>query len=94
VIEPGSRKRKFLEPTGIDFDDIECYLEELAAFEMNGRQIRNAITTARQLAKFQKKSMMYEHLKHAITVADKFNAYLKKVQGGSDGQITRDGGFR
>lgn len=94
VTEPGSRKRKFSEPTGIDFDDIECYLEELAAFEMNGRQIRNAITTARQLAKFQKKSMMYEHLKRAITVADKFDAYLKKVQGGSDGQIARDGGFR
>ncbi|KAK0639831.1 P-loop containing nucleoside triphosphate hydrolase protein [Cercophora newfieldiana] len=95
VTEPGSRKRKLAEPTGIDFDDIECYFEELAAYELNGRQIRNAITTARQLAKFQGKRMTYEHLKRVITVASKFDTYLKKVQDDfSDDQIARGAGIR
>ncbi|KAF5594801.1 AAA family ATPase [Fusarium pseudoanthophilum] len=53
-IEPiEERKRKFEENKGIDFDDIERHLADLAEEQMNGRQIRNAITTARQLAKFK-----------------------------------------
>lgn len=36
--------------------------------------------TARQLAKFQGKSMTYEHLKLVFTVACKFDTYLKKVR--------------
>ncbi|KAK0724043.1 P-loop containing nucleoside triphosphate hydrolase protein [Lasiosphaeris hirsuta] len=97
VTEPGTLKRKFeSEPSGsIDFDDVECYFEELAEFEMNGRQIRNAITTARQLAKFQNTKMGYRHLKRVITVASKFDDYLKKVQDGfSDDQVARGGGIR
>src|SRR6202043_2614411 len=34
ITEPGSRKRKFTEPMGIDFDDIDCYIEELSEFQM------------------------------------------------------------
>lgn len=95
VTKHGSRKRKLVEPTEIDFDDIECYVEELAEYELNGRQIRNAITTARQLAKFQGRRMTHEHLKRVITVASKFDAYLKKVQDDfSDDQIARGAGIR
>jgi SpoVK/Ycf46/Vps4 family AAA+-type ATPase len=95
VTPPSSRKRKLAEPTGIDFDDIECYVEKLAEYELNGRQIRNAITTARQLAKFQKKRMTYEHLERVIGVASKFDTYLKKVQDDfSDDQIARGAGIR
>jgi len=95
VTEPGSRKRKFVEPIDIDFDDVESYVTELAEFEMNGRQIRNAITTARQLAKFKKQPMTFDHLKHVITVSSKFDKYLKKVQDGfSDDQIARGEGIR
>jgi len=80
---------------GIDFDDVECYLGELAEHDLNGRQIRNVITTARQLATFRKERMKYQHLKHVITVSSKFDKYLKKVQEGySDDQIARDEGIR
>ena len=62
---------------------------------MNGRQIRNAITTARQLAQFENKDFSYTQLKHAIKVAGKFEGYLKGVnQGFSDDQLARDSGFR
>ncbi|KAI1496448.1 P-loop containing nucleoside triphosphate hydrolase protein [Biscogniauxia marginata] len=91
----GLQQRKPMDPTGIDFEDVECYLSDLAEFEMNGRQIRNAITTARQLAKFKDEPMSYHHLKHVITVSSKFDAYLKTVQEGfSDDQVARGDGIR
>ena len=91
-----NRKRKLAhESLGIDFDDIECYLGELAEKPMNGRQIRNAITTARQLAKFKGVDMSYVHLKHVIGVSKKFDEYLEKVQDGcTDEDIARGGGIR
>ncbi|RYP48467.1 hypothetical protein DL768_005669 [Monosporascus sp. mg162] len=59
----------------IDFDDILSHMDELAWYPMNGRQIRNSITTGRQLAKFMKKKMTFTHLKRAIAVAEKFDRY-------------------
>jgi SpoVK/Ycf46/Vps4 family AAA+-type ATPase len=95
VTEPGSRTTKIVQPIGIDFNDIECYFSELSDFEMNGRQIRNAITTARQLAKFKGELMNFGHLKHVILVASKFDKYLNYVNGGfSDEEIARGEGVR
>jgi hypothetical protein len=83
------------ESLGIDFSDIYCFIEELAESEMNGRQIRNAITTARQLAQFKGEIMSTRHLKHVIQVSSKFDAYLRKVQDGfSDDQLARGDGIR
>ncbi|KAM0542207.1 hypothetical protein ACHAPJ_012899 [Fusarium lateritium] len=80
---------------GIDFDSIECYLDDLAKHEMNGRQIRNAITTARQLAQFKKEKMRLHHLNHVIKVSAKFDSYLKKMQEGlSDDDVARGFGLR
>ncbi|KAH0565265.1 hypothetical protein GP486_001346 [Trichoglossum hirsutum] len=86
---------KSLDEENIDFDDIDCYISELAGHEMNGRQIRNAITTARQLAQYQGKIMTYTHLKHVIKVAGKFDKYLSAVKEGfTDDVIAREGGLR
>lgn len=91
----GSGIAKKTEPIAIDFDDIECYFSELADYEMNGRQIRNAITTARQLAKFKNQLMNFSHLKHVIHVASKFDKYLNNVnEGFTDDQIARGEGVR
>ncbi|KAI1169754.1 hypothetical protein F4777DRAFT_584592 [Nemania sp. FL0916] len=95
VIRGLSRRTKSMDPVGIDFDDVECYLGDLAKYELNGRQIRNSITTARQLAKFKGEKMSYHHLRHVITVSGKFDAYLKTVQEGfSDDQVARGDGIR
>ncbi|KAF7534383.1 hypothetical protein G7054_g6264 [Neopestalotiopsis clavispora] len=79
----------------IDYDTIDSYIDELSDYDMNGRQIRNAITTARQLAKFKGKSMGFGHLRHVIKVAGKFDHYLLQVHDKiSDDQIARGEGFR
>lgn len=49
---------------------------------MNGRQIRNAITAARQLARSRCKNLLYTHLKRFIGVAGKFDKYSKGVKEG------------
>jgi SpoVK/Ycf46/Vps4 family AAA+-type ATPase len=79
----------------VELDDIEDNLDELAKIDMNGRQIRNSLTTARQLALFKKERMNYEHLKHVIGIAAEFEAYLREVQDGfSDASIARADGLR
>jgi AAA+ superfamily predicted ATPase len=68
----------------VDFDDVNAHLQALAQQPMNGRQIRNAVTTARQLARFRKKKLNYSHLKQAIDVSQKFEDYVREVKGGQD----------
>lgn len=80
----GTKKDKSVERPSIDFEDIRRHLGDLAKVEMNGRQIRNAITTARQLAKFKRESMNYKHLEHVIQVTQMFDKYLENERNGMD----------
>lgn len=84
-----------IEPELVDVYNLREHLDELSMHDMNGRQIRNALTTARQLAKYQEKMMGYDMLNHAIRVGSKFDTYLKRVKHGvSDDEIAREGGVR
>jgi hypothetical protein len=59
-------------------------MKELADFEMNGRQIRNAVTTGRQLAMFKGKPLDFECLRHCIVVSRRFDNYLMSINEGMD----------
>jgi len=79
----------------IDTEDLRKHLEELSTFDMNGRQIRNAITTARQLAMFKNKALDYSILKHVISVSGRFDRYLKNVNEGlTDEELARENQLR
>ena len=78
----------------IDYAEVERHIEELAKIRMNGRQIRNIITTARQLAKYEQAQMTVSHLKRVIKVSSKFDEYLKKVTGNTDEEAAREDGRR
>ncbi|KAH7010301.1 P-loop containing nucleoside triphosphate hydrolase protein [Ilyonectria destructans] len=77
-----------------NISEFERRLDELAAEEMNGRQIRNALLTARQLAKHRKETLDWEHLNQAMKTSSAFNKYLKTVRGNSGEQWAREGGIR
>lgn len=80
---------------GIDYQEIRDSLDELASHELNGRQIRNIITTARQLAKFRKKTLDYGLLQEVISLSGKFDEYFSKLnENQSDEQIARSDGLR
>ena len=84
-----------LDPETIDHEDIIDHIDELGQEDMNGRQIRNVITTARQLALYKGKRFCYEHLRHAIDVSGEFEQYLKTLRLGlSDDQIKQEEGLR
>ncbi|KAI0385720.1 hypothetical protein F5Y04DRAFT_155426 [Hypomontagnella monticulosa] len=70
--------------------ELERRLDELAAEEINGRQIRNAVLTARQLAKHRGERLDWPHLSQVMKTSASFNKYLKTVRGHSDDQWARE----
>ncbi|KAK2779387.1 AAA family ATPase [Colletotrichum kahawae] len=74
--------------------ELEHHLDQLASEEMNGRQIRNAILTARQLAKHRNERLEWVHLDQVMKTSAAFNKYLKTVRGQSDDKIAREEGRR
>ncbi|KAI1171842.1 hypothetical protein F4777DRAFT_563917 [Nemania sp. FL0916] len=80
---------------GFDFPDIRKHIDELAKRNLNGREIRNAISTARQLATYKREPMNYKHLERVIRETSKFEAYITELQRGfSSDEISRDKGER
>ncbi|KAK0761359.1 hypothetical protein N5P37_006309 [Trichoderma harzianum] len=87
----GDKKDDTMLGYGINIDEIKDKLEELADESMNGRQIRNTISTARQLAMYQRKKLSYEHIQAVIDEANKFDEYLLELNKGySADEIQRD----
>ncbi|KAK8016590.1 hypothetical protein PG993_014779 [Apiospora rasikravindrae] len=80
----------------IDYDDILDNLDELARRDINGRGIRNALTTARQLAQYRKQVMTFSDLEYVIDVASKFDDYIQTEirEGLTDDQLARERGDR
>jgi hypothetical protein len=79
----------------IDTRDLRRHVKELAGYEMNGRQIRNAVTTGRQLAMYKKKPLDFDGMKHVISVMGKFDKYLLSINEGMDSEaIAREDGLR
>ena len=68
----------------IDLKDLQMNIDKLAAIDINGRQIRNAVTTARHLARFRKDGLAYRHVQAAIATVVRFDEYLLEVKGVSD----------
>ena len=97
LVEPQRRKiwRNFfsrlkeLDEANIDYEDLTDHIDELGREDMNGRHIRNAITTARKLAKHKKERCGYSHLRHVIRVSGRFETYLKTLKGQADDEIKK-----
>ncbi|KAL9619295.1 MAG: hypothetical protein Q9160_006060 [Pyrenula sp. 1 TL-2023] len=79
------KRIEHLDAQSIDFDDVIDNIDQLSEPDMNGREIRNAITTARQLAQFKDERLRYKHLKHVINVSGKFSKYLIDLMDGMTG---------
>ncbi|KAK1977836.1 ATPase [Colletotrichum cereale] len=80
---------------GIDAEGIRKHLKKLAGANLNGREIRNAVSTARQLAIHRKEHMGYSHILRVIEEVDRFDEYLKELgRGFSQDDISRGKGER
>ncbi|KAI0468851.1 ATPase [Xylaria cf. heliscus] len=80
---------------GFDFEDIKMHIAKLAKHSLNGREIRNAISTARQLAMYKNEPLAYKHLERVIKETNKFEEYLTDLNRGlSIDEIRNDKGER
>ena len=78
----------------VDMDDLNANIDTLSEFEINGRQIRNSFTTARQLAIFKNQTLCFAHIDQALAAVTDFNSYLKQLHGHLDNDWAHDNGLR
>ena len=78
----------------VDYEDLDDHLDDLAEFTLNGREIRNSVATASELAQFRKQKLEFKHLDHVIRMAGEFETYLMKTRGHKDVDWARDQGNR
>lgn len=79
----------------VDIAELERHLDDLAEDRMNGRQIRNCVTTARGLAAFRKQKLGWNHFEQAIRTASEFQRYLDDVHNGlTEDEMAREDGLR
>ena len=68
----------------MESDAIRQNVPTLSKKDMNGRQIRNVIKTARQLARFEECPMTLEHLRRVIKVSQRFVDYMDEIEDGAE----------
>ncbi|KAI1739152.1 AAA family ATPase [Xylaria scruposa] len=78
----------------VNTEELRDKIDVLAKENLNGRQIRNAITSARRLARFRNKPLSYTHLDQTIRVVDEFEKYVEKTHGHSARDYARATGVR
>jgi hypothetical protein len=74
----------------VEIDDFEKRLDDLASQEMNGRQIRNCLQTARQLSEYKGEPLDWNSLSTALKTAADFQRYLSNIHGHSDETWARE----
>jgi SpoVK/Ycf46/Vps4 family AAA+-type ATPase len=82
----------FAEGENVDFEELNEKIYVLAKHKLNERQIRNTISTARQLAQYSKEKLRFVHMNQALQVVDEFEKYVLDVHGHSDEEYARDSG--
>ena len=56
---------------GVDHELTEAQLEELAAVDLNGRQIKNVLKTSQLLACRKKTPLRYEYIKTVLNIENR-----------------------
>ncbi|KAJ0109953.1 P-loop containing nucleoside triphosphate hydrolase protein [Diaporthe amygdali] len=78
----------------IELEDLQRSVRKLARHALNGREIRNAIRTARQLALFRGQALSSIHLEQTIRVAKEFDKYIEDTKGHTDAELADALGIR
>jgi SpoVK/Ycf46/Vps4 family AAA+-type ATPase len=77
-----------------DFEGIHGKLRTLARHRLNGRRIRNALNTARQLAQYRGQKLEYSHLDSATKNVVDFETYVTNLHGQNDEDYAEAAGIR
>lgn len=77
-----------------EYNNIRQKLPELSEVKLNGRQIRNTISNARQLAQHSNQKLAYKHIRQALSVVVDFEKYVTEVHGNDEEDRAREIGNR
>ncbi|KAE9368085.1 P-loop containing nucleoside triphosphate hydrolase protein [Stipitochalara longipes BDJ] len=72
-----------LDPGIAKVEELKLKVDFLSKSKLNGRQIRNTVKTAMQLAEFRKEALDYTHFERVLEVADEFEKYIDETHGGA-----------
>ena len=75
-------------------DELRRKADSMARRRFNGRQIRNCIWTAAQVAKYKKEPLGYSHLEQVVDISQEFEDYLEKTRGHTDEENAQAQGVR
>lgn len=78
----------------INHEELMKKRELLARHQLNGRQIRNTIRTARQLALFKNQELSYSHVEQTIREVKEFERYIDITHGHTDSDRLASEGIR
>lgn len=78
----------------INHDELRRKVDVLARHKLNGRQIRNSVRTAKQLAKFKREVMSSGHIERTIEVVKEFERYIEDTHGHTDADWVESGRIR
>ena len=73
---------------------VKSQLDMLIHYDLNGRQIRNIVNTAKQLAQFKQQALSLKHFEQAATAVVEFEDYIKNTHGYSDEEVAKAQGTR
>lgn len=84
-----------VESADLDLPDLRRNLSNLSNYELNGREIRNAISVARPLALSNGAQVDFRCLQKVIGVQQRFLKYMKDMNEGLDDErVAREEGKR
>ncbi|OAG37479.1 hypothetical protein AYO21_08333 [Fonsecaea monophora] len=66
----------------------------MARRRFNGRQIRNCLWTATQVAKYRNESLGYSHIEQVMDISQEFEDYLERTRGHTDEENAQAQGTR
>jgi hypothetical protein len=72
----------------VDIPQLQAHLDSLAAQNINGRQIRSALSTAQQLAAHREERLGIKHLEQVLKNLDRFNKHLNTAKRNAGDQYT------
>ena len=73
----------------LDYDGLKRKVEGLSRKSFNGRQIRNNLWTAAQVAKYKEERLSYKHLEQVVEISQEFEKYLEETHGHTDEENAR-----
>ncbi len=68
----------------MDYGLLKHKVDSLSRNNFNGRQIRNNLWTAAQLAKYKEERLSYKHLEQVVEISQEFETYLEETHGHTD----------